>query len=93
MRADLERMADNPNGRRLPPESQTCARCGAEVRSVIVSVWDSQGICSGCRKEERAHPLFFEAQLAWLNGNPIGVPADVVADPNRLQLVLEEAAA
>ncbi len=77
MRDDLERMADNPKGRRFAPESQSCARCRAEVKSTIVSVWDSQGICTDCRKEERAHPLFFKAQAAWMEGHPIGLPTDV----------------
>ena len=41
-----------------------CPRCGNETNAWIMSKFNTEEICLGCKDLERAHPLYAEADRA-----------------------------
>lgn len=38
-----------------------CERCGVETNTTIMSMFNQETICLGCKEREKKHPLYSEA--------------------------------
>ncbi len=64
----------------------TCNRCGKETGAHIMSYFNTELICLGCKAAERDHPRYQEAvdadvaacEAGNFNFQGIGLPADLV---------------
>ncbi|MDQ4119849.1 MAG: gamma-glutamylcyclotransferase [Acidobacteriota bacterium] len=64
---------------------RNCERCGKKTNTWTMSKFNVETICMDCKRREKAHPLYDEADLAEftavMSGNynypGIGAPADL----------------